>query len=207
MYKLFFKRIVDFIGALILLICLLPVFILVTIILFISLKKNPFFVQKRPGKDCKTFSILKFKSMTDETDIIGNLLPDDMRITKLGAFLRKSSLDEIPQLLNVLKGDMSFIGPRPLLIRYLPYYTQEENLRHSVRPGITGLAQVSGRNYIEWDKKIQFDVDYVKKMSFLLDFKILLKTFIKVATSSDVAVATNMVSEYFDVYRKRTQNQ
>lgn len=199
----YFKRMADLFGAAALLLLLSPIFLAVTILLFISLKKNPFFTQKRPGKNEVIFSVLKFKSMSDELDTNGDLLPDDQRITKLGAFLRKSSIDELPQLLNVVKGDMSFIGPRPLLIRYLPYYSAQEKLRHSVKPGITGLAQISGRNFISWEKKFELDVDYVQNISLKLDFKILINTILKVLKSSDVAVATNMVSEYFDVYRQR----
>lgn len=207
MYKSFLKPIIDCLGAVVLFVMLLPLFLFITICLFIAIQGNPFFSQKRPGKNEKIFSALKFKSMTDKTDIEGNLLPDHLRITKFGAFLRKSSLDEIPQLLNVIKGDMSFIGPRPLLIRYLPYYNEEEKLRHTVRPGITGLAQISGRNYISWEKKFELDVFYVKNMSFFLDLKILLKTFSKVITSSGVAVATNEVNEFFDVERKEALQQ
>mgnify|MGYP003633551542 FL=1 len=202
MYKSYLKPIIDSVGAVVLFVMLLPIFIFITFCLFIAIQGNPFFSQKRPGKNEKIFSALKFKSMTDKTDTEGNLLPDHLRITKFGAFLRKSSLDEIPQLINVIKGDMSFIGPRPLLIRYLPYYNENEKLRHTVRPGITGLAQISGRNYITWEKKFELDVFYVNNISFLLDLKILLKTFSKVITSSGVAVATNEITEFFDVERK-----
>jgi lipopolysaccharide/colanic/teichoic acid biosynthesis glycosyltransferase len=205
MYSIFFKRFLDLFGALLLSIILFPLFIIICLALFLKVKGTPFFRQKRPGKNEKIFSVYKFKSMTDEKDNNGNLLPDDKRITKIGAFLRKTSLDEIPQLLNVIKGDMSFIGPRPLLIKYLPYYSKEEKLRHTVRPGITGLAQVNGRNFIEWEDKLSLDVYYVKNISFLLDLKIAIKTIIKVIKASDVAVATNKVTIDFDVHRKKQQ--
>ncbi|QLG46688.1 sugar transferase [Costertonia aggregata] len=207
MYRYIFKPLLDFITGVILFLLLTPIFIVIMIVLYTSLKKNPFFVQKRPGKNEKIFSALKFKSMLDTVDDKGDLLPDHLRITKFGAFLRKSSLDEIPQILNVIKGDMSFVGPRPLLIRYLPYYSQREKLRHSVKPGITGLAQVSGRNYISWKKKFELDVHYAENLSLFLDLKILFKTVLKVLYSSDVAVATNKVNEYFDVERKRELEQ
>lgn len=192
MYAKVFKRITDIIMAGFGLIILSPVFIVLTIILFFKNKKKPFFYQSRPGKDEKIFNIIKFKSMTDSTDANGVLLPNEMRITKTGAFIRKTSLDEIPQLLNVIKGDMSLVGPRPLRTHYLPYYTEEERLRHSVRPGITGLAQISGRNLLTWDDRLQMDVAYVKKMSFLLDMKIMLKTAAKVFTSDDVDFIEDM---------------
>lgn len=203
MYRLIFKPLFDLIAGVILFSLLTPIFFIITLLLLITLKKNPFFTQKRPGKNEKIFSALKFKSMLDTKDDEGQLLPDHLRITKLGAFLRKTSLDEIPQVLNVIKGDMSFVGPRPLLIRYLPYYDEKEKLRHSVKPGITGLAQISGRNYISWKKKFELDVFYVENISFTFDVKILSKTFFKVIKSSDVAVATNEVTEYFDIERKR----
>tara|TARA_R110000868_G_scaffold212709_5_gene462642 strand:- start:13817 stop:14446 length:630 start_codon:yes stop_codon:yes gene_type:complete len=203
MYKLIFKRIFDFVGALILLLAFLPILLPIILILALDLKGNPFFTQKRPGKNEKIFSVLKLKSMTSETDANGKLLPDDKRITPLGAFLRKTSLDEIPQLINVIKGDMSFIGPRPLLIKYLSWYSEEEKLRHTVKPGITGLAQISGRNFIEWERKFELDVYYVQNLSFSTDLNIFFKTILKVIKSSDVAVATNHVTEDFDLYRQR----
>ncbi|QWX84793.1 sugar transferase [Cellulophaga sp. HaHaR_3_176] len=202
MYKLFFKRFLDFLIALSFLLILSPVFVIITII-SIFLNGSPFFTQKRPGKNEKVFSVLKFKTMTDKKDKNGVLLPDDKRLTQFGSILRKTSLDEIPQLINVLKGDMSLIGPRPLLVQYLPYYTKEESLRHTVRPGITGLAQISGRNYLQWEEKFAFDIEYVKGLSFKNDLKIIFKTINKVIKGSDVAVASNEVSEYFDAYRKK----
>ncbi len=188
MYKLFFKRVLDFSLALILLLVLFPVFFLVTLFLVIANKGKPFFVQKRPGKNERIFSIVKFKTMNDLTDEKGELLPDKDRLTTVGSLVRKTSLDELPQLINVLKGEMSFIGPRPLLIRYLPYYKENERERHSIRPGITGLAQVSGRNLLNWDERLALDVVYVKKLSLLMDLKIILKTIQSVLTSKDVVV-------------------
>jgi lipopolysaccharide/colanic/teichoic acid biosynthesis glycosyltransferase len=165
---------------------LLPVFILITIILFISFKGNPFFVQTRPGKNGSLFRIVKFKTMNDAKDEKGNLLPDSLRLTPIGRIIRKSSLDEIPQLFNVLKGDMSLIGPRPLLPEYLDYFTIFERQRHKVRPGITGLAAVKGRNSISWKRKFEYDVWYVQHLSFCLDIKILWLTVLKVLKSEGV---------------------
>lgn len=201
MYRSVWKRFFDFLGALIGLVILSPIFILVMLLLFISYKGNPFFLQKRPGKNEKIFKIIKFKSMNDKKDNKGKLLPDKERVTKLGVFIRKTSLDEIPQLINVLKGDMSFIGPRPLLVRYLPFYTNTESLRHSVRPGITGLAQVNGRNTIGWDKKLKFDVEYVEKYNFLFDLKIFLNTINKVVKRKDISVIPSNKGKLLDVER------
>lgn len=203
MYKLFFKRILDLFLSIIGFIILLPIFILIWFILLYINNGKPFFRQPRPGKDEKIFSILKFKTMTDKTDEHGKLLPDELRVTKFGTFLRKSSLDEIPQLLSIIKGDMSLIGPRPLRVRYLPYYTTEENLRHTVRPGVTGLAQVSGRNLLDWDTRLQKDVEYVKNLSFALDVKILFKTALKVLLRQDVALDNESGIPDFDVERKQ----
>ena len=167
-------------------------------------KQSPLFFQERPGKGEKVFRIMKFKTMTDARDIDGNFLPDKERVTKLGNFMRRFSLDEIPQLINVIKGDMSLIGPRPLRVHYLPYYTEKEKLRHTVRPGITGLAQVSGRNAISWDEKLEKDVEYVENLSFLLDIKILLKTAQKVLKGSDVILMQGPMLP-FDQYRRIQQ--
>lgn len=180
MYKSYFKRLLDFLAALFGLFLLSPIFILVTTALFIANRGKPFFVQERPGKGEKTFRIIKFKSMTDKKDRSGKLLPDAKRLTKVGSFVRKTSLDEIPQLINVLKGDMSLIGPRPLRTYYLPLYNSDQMRRHEVRPGITGWAQVNGRNAISWTKKFEYDVWYVDNISFLLDVKILFLTVKKV---------------------------
>lgn len=189
LYEKFFKRILDFTAAVILFICLLPVFVAIAIAVRINMGSPVIFSQPRPGKNEKIFRVMKFRTMTSEKDERGNLLPDNRRLTKLGAFLRKTSLDEIPQLLNVIKGDMSFIGPRPLVVEYLPYYTEEEKLRHSVRPGITGLAQINGRNNTTWEKKFSYDINYVKNISFLLDAKIAFLTIVKVLKRSDIQTA------------------
>lgn len=180
MYKNFFKRFFDFVFSAALIVLLSPVFFAVWLLIRLKMGSPAIFKQARPGRDEKIFYIMKFRTMDNAKDSFGTLLPDEARLTPLGKFLRKTSLDEIPQLLNVFKGEMSFIGPRPLLPQYLPYYTEEEKLRHSVRPGISGLAQVSGRNCISWDEKLAFDVKYVKNVSFLSDLKIAVLTVKKV---------------------------
>src|SRR5690625_4268259 len=180
MYKNFFKRLIDFLAALFGLLLLSPVFIIVLIALTFANNGKPFFLQARPGKNEKIFKIIKFKSMNDKKDLEGKLLPDAQRLTSIGSFVRKTSLDEIPQLINVLKGDMSLIGPRPLLIQYLPLYNDFQKRRHEVRPGITGWAQVNGRNAISWPQKFEYDVWYVENCNFLLDIKILFLTIKKV---------------------------
>ena len=186
MYHCFFKRVLDFIIALISLILLSPIFCLVLVLLMISNQGNPFFFQKRPGKNEKIFKVIKFKTMNDKKDVKGNLLSDSERLTNVGKFVRKTSLDELPQLVNVLKGDMSLIGPRPLLTEYLPLYNDTQKKRHNIRPGITGWAQVNGRNAISWTDKFKYDIWYVENLSFLLDLKIILKTMIKVVQSKDI---------------------
>ncbi|MBX7046469.1 MAG: sugar transferase [Ignavibacteria bacterium] len=180
MYKHFFKRVIDFIVSLSVLVIFSPVIIILTIILFFVNKGNPFFTQDRPGKNEKKIKIIKFKSMLDKRDEKGNLLPDVQRMTKVGTFIRKFSLDELPQLINVLTGSMSLVGPRPLLFKYIPLYNAEQRRRHDVMPGITGWAQVNGRNSIEWNAKFKYDVYYVDNLSFTLDMKILFMTFKKV---------------------------
>lgn len=180
MYKTFFKIVIDFILALLSLIIALPIFIVVFILLYINNHGKPFFFQKRPGKNGKIFKVIKFKTMTDKKDNNGELLPDSKRITPIGNFIRKTSLDELPQLLNVLKGDMSIIGPRPLLPEYLLLYNKAQKKRHNVKPGITGWAQVNGRNAINWNQKFEYDVWYVDNISFKLDLKIFFLTIIKV---------------------------
>ena len=180
MYKNFIKRTFDFLISLQIILIILPILIIITTLLFFQNKGTPFFFQDRPGKDEKRFKIVKFKTMTDEKDKTGNLLPDKERITPLGSFIRKTSLDELPQLFNVLNGDMSLVGPRPLLFKYLPLYSEEQKRRHNIRPGITGWAQVNGRNTISWKKKFELDVFYVDNLSFILDIKILWLTFLKV---------------------------
>ena len=182
------KRLFDIIVSAVALILLLPVFFVVMILVRVKLGSPVFFLQVRPGLHEKTFNMLKFRTMTDECDAEGKLLPDHIRLTPFGSFLRKTSLDELPELINILRGDMSFVGPRPLLIEYLDYYTDEEKLRHTVRPGLTGLAQVSGRNHVLWNERLALDVKYVKEWSFWLDIKILFKTAIQVIRSKDVVV-------------------
>ncbi len=185
MYK-FLKRIFDVLISFMMLIILLPIIIIVGVVLVVVQKGNPFFLQKRPGLNEKIFKIIKFKTMTSQRDEFGVLLPDEMRITRVGSFVRKSSLDEIPQLINVLKGDMSVIGPRPLLPEYLELYNENQKKRHNVRPGITGWAQVNGRNAISWEQKFKYDVWYVENLSFLLDLKIFVRTFLKVFKSEGI---------------------
>lgn len=180
LYTFFIKRILDFFASLLILILLAPLLILLILLLYLNNKDNPFFFQERPGKNEKKFRIIKFKSMTNKKDEFGNLLPDNERITKFGSFIRKTSLDELPQLFNVLKGDMSLVGPRPLLFKYLPLYSEEQNKRHDVKPGITGWAQVNGRNNISWTNKFELDVYYVNHISFFLDLKIIGLTLLKV---------------------------
>lgn len=189
MYKHFFKRVFDFIISLLALICISPILLVVTIWLHFANKgAGAFFFQERPGKNEKIFKVIKFKSMTDERDAEGNLLPNEKRITKVGRFIRKTSLDELPQLINVLRGDMALIGPRPLLPEYLPYYTEREKLRHTVRPGISGWAQVNGRNAVGWDKRLEYDVYYVEHLSFGMDCRVILKTVKNVLEHKDVQV-------------------
>ena len=189
LYRDYIKRCLGFSIALVALICLSPLLIVVTIWLHFANKgAGAFFFQERPGKDAKIFKIIKFKSMTDERDEHGHLLPDRDRLTRIGAIVRKTSIDELPQLINVLKGDMALIGPRPLLPDYLPYYTEREQLRHTVRPGITGWAQVHGRNNVSWDDKLECDAYYVEHLSFMMDCGIILTTIKNVLQSKDVNV-------------------
>lgn len=188
MYQNYIKRIIDFTAAFFGLIIISPIFLIITVILYFANQGKPFFFQERPGLNEKIFKVIKFKSMNDKRDKNGNLLPDNQRLTRVGNFVRKTSLDEIPQLINVLKGDMSLIGPRPLLVSYLEYYNDFEKQRHLVRPGITGWAQVNGRNAISWSEKFKLDVFYVKNISFALDCKIILKTIKNVMTSKDISI-------------------
>jgi lipopolysaccharide/colanic/teichoic acid biosynthesis glycosyltransferase len=197
MYSKIVKPILDFLLAVIAFIILLPVFLLVTILLFIANQGKPFFIQRRPGKNCKVFSIIKFKTMNDKKDTNGNLLSDAERLTAVGKFVRKTSLDEIPQLLNVIKGDMSLVGPRPLLTDYVQLYNKFQNQRHNVKPGITGWAQVNGRNAISWDKKFELDVFYIHNISFLLDLKILLLTVKKVLIREGISSEDTATIEPF----------
>lgn len=196
MYAKFFKRIFDFILSLTALIVLSPVLLILIIIGAIAMKGNPFFIQKRPGMiDKKTgieriISLLKFRTMTNERDSEGNLLPDEKRLVPYGKFLRSSSLDELPSLINILVGSLSIVGPRPLLVEYLPWYTEEERHRHDVRPGLTGWAQVNGRNSVDWDRRLQLDLEYVSKITLAKDIQIILLTVKKVLSKSDVSENT-----------------
>ena len=197
MYKNFIKPAIDFVLALVGFLFLSPVFVLVAIGLFFANDGKPFFFQLRPGKNGKIFKIIKFKTMTDKKDENGNLLPDADRLTKIGSFVRKTSLDEIPQLLNVIKGDMALVGPRPLLPQYLELYNDFQRRRNEVKPGITGWAQVNGRNSISWEKKFEYDVWYVDNVSFLLDVKILIMTVLKVVKSEGINEQGQATSEEF----------
>ncbi len=205
MYAKYLKRLLDFFLSFMALLVLSPIFIILTAVGAVAVKGNPFFTQLRPGKtDKKTgkekiFKLVKFRTMSNEKDANGNLLPDELRITKYGKFLRSTSLDEIPELWNILKGDMSIVGPRPLLVRYLPYYTEEERRRHDVRPGLTGLAQVSGRNMVSWEKRFELDVEYTENVSLFLDIKIIIDTVKSVLSSDDISLNA---LEDFDEYRR-----
>ncbi|MES2330113.1 MAG: sugar transferase [Bacteroidota bacterium] len=197
MYKSFLKRIIDIIVALVLFILLLPIFLLIIILLAFATKGNPFFSQVRPGRNGKLFRLIKFKSMNEKKDADGQLLPDAERLTRIGSFLRKTSLDEIPQLLNVLAGDMSLIGPRPLLVEYLPLYSNFQSRRHEVLPGITGWAQVNGRNTISWKEKFEYDVWYVDHISFALDLKIIMLTIRKVFIREGINAGEQVTMQKF----------
>jgi len=197
MYITVGKRVIDLTVALFGFVLLSPVFVLAAILLFFANQGKPFFFQKRPGKKGKIFSIIKFKTMNDKKDAQGNLLSDAERMTTVGSFVRKTSIDEIPQLLNVIKGDMSLIGPRPLLVEYLPLYSKEQSRRHDVRPGITGWAQVNGRNAISWSQKFAYDVWYVDHVSLGLDLKIALKTVQKVFKSEGISADGSVTIEKF----------
>ena len=203
MYAKFFKRAIDFILSLCALIVLSPLLVILTIIGAICMKGNPFFVQKRPGKNERIISLLKFRTMTNEKDKDGKLLPDEIRLVSYGKFLRSTSLDELPSLINILIGDLSIIGPRPLLIEYLPWYTETEKHRHDVRPGLTGWAQVNGRNTVNWDRRCELDVEYVNNISFRFDLKIFLMTIQKVIKRSDIAEDTRIVEGNFADIRKK----
>lgn len=198
MYKNILKRILDFSTAFIILVFISPIFLVALILLSMANQGKPFFFQKRPGRNEKIFKIIKFKTMNDKKDEKGNLLPDADRLTMIGSFVRKTSLDEIPQLINVLKGDMSLIGPRPLLTEYLPIYDKEQKNRHNVKPGITGWAQVNGRNAISWKKKFELDVWYVNNISFVVDAKIFFKTFVKVFKREGISATNHATIEKFN---------
>ena len=201
MYVYFIKRLIDIISGIFLSGLLFPIFLFIACGILIDMKEFPFFFQKRPGKNERIFTLIKFKTMKTQIDVNGKLLPDGKRISRTGRFLRKYSLDELPELWNVLKGDMSLVGPRPLLIRYLPYYSEAEKKRHDVRPGITGLAQVSGRNFLSWNNRLASDAEYVENISFSLDVKIILKTFFQLFCASGVSVNPDDAESYLDEER------
>ena len=207
MYAKYFKRILDFILSLIAIIILSPVLLIVAILVRIKLGSPVIFKQERPGKNEKIFTLYKFRTMTDKKDENGNLLPDSERLTKFGKALRSTSLDELPELFNILKGDMAIVGPRPLAVQYLPYYTKEEKHRHNVRPGLTGLAQVNGRNCLSWEERFKYDIKYVRNISILQDLKIILKTIIKVFKRQDIVVRGEGKTIDFDQYRKQERGK
>jgi len=197
-YSTFFKRFFDFFISLVALILTSPIILVTALILSIVNKGNPFFFQIRPGKNEKLFKIIKFKTMNDAKDFTGKLLADDFRVTKPGILVRKLSIDELPQLVNVLKGDMSLIGPRPLLVQYLPLYNLEQKKRHKVRPGITGWAQINGRNTISWHQKLSYDIEYVENMSLALDFKIFFRTIRKVLIREGISKEGQITTTFFN---------
>ena len=202
MYAKILKRLFDFLLSLVTLTVLSPLLLVLTITGTAAMKGNPFFTQARPGRHEKIFRLIKFRSMTNEKGPDGKLLPDSQRLKPYGRFLRASSLDELPELFNILLGQMALVGPRPLLIQYLPYYTEEEKHRHDVRPGLTGLAQVSGRNLIGWDERLRYDTEYVENITFAGDLRIVLKTVRKVFTHEDLAVDTDTAETYLDEERR-----
>ncbi len=206
MYAKYIKRPMDFFLSLCSILMLSPFLLIFTIVGAIVMKGNPFFTQDRPGKDEKIFKLLKFRTMTCETDENGELLPDDMRLTKYGKFIRSTSIDELPELINILKGDMSIIGPRPLLVKYLPLYSDEQRKRHLVRPGLTGLAQASGRNAVSWEEKFAFDIQYVHNITFVNDIKILFKTVGAVFAREGITSETSVTMEEFKGTDKETVN-
>lgn len=207
MYKKFFKRFLDIIISLISLIILSPIMLIVAILVRIKLGSPVIFRQERPGKNEKIFKLYKFRSMSDKKDENGKLLPDSERLTKFGKILRSTSLDELPELINILKGDMSLIGPRPLAVTYLPYYNEKEKHRHDVRPGLTGLAQINGRNALDWEKRFEYDLEYVNNITFINDLKILFKTFFKVLKREDVVTRGTGKTIDFDEYRRNNLNE
>ncbi len=200
MYAYFFKRVIDSIISLVACVLLLPLNLLLILMGLVIMHGNPFFTQQRPGKNEKIFKLIKFRTMNNKKDKEGNLLPDEVRLTKYGKFLRSTSLDELPELFNILKGDMSIVGPRPLLVKYLPYYTEEERHRHDAVPGLTGLAQVNGRNTLSWEDKFALDLKYVSDITFLRDIKIILKTVGKVFKREGISSETCATMEDFTDY-------
>lgn len=206
MYKLFFKRFIDFVAAVVVMILLLPVYAIVSILIAIKLGSPVIYSQERPGKNAEPFMLYKFRSMTNKTDEDGELLPNEKRLTPFGKKLRATSLDELPSLWNVIKGEMSLVGPRPLRMRYLPYYSKEQLIRHNVKPGITGFAQANGRSSLNWDEKLDMDVKYVKNLSFVLDVKIVSKTFWNVVRKKDTNPEGASFEIAFDDYVKQKNN-
>lgn len=202
MYSRFFKRIFDFLLSLIALAVAFPILLLLSAITAIVMRGNPFFTQLRPGKNEKIFRLIKFRTMTNKKDGAGNLLPDNERLIPYGKFLRSTSLDELPELINILKGDMSIVGPRPLLVEYLPWYNETEKHRHDVRPGLTGWAQVNGRNSIDWDSRFALDIEYVSNITLLMDIKIIFLTIKKILTRSDVSEDTRITEGNFAQIRQ-----
>lgn len=207
MYKKWFKRWLDFLLSLCGIVVLSPILLVLAALVRVKLGSPVLFHQERPGRHEKIFKLYKFRSMTDEKDAEGNLLPDEVRLTRFGKLLRSTSLDELPELFNILKGDMSLIGPRPLLVRYLPYYTEEERHRHDVRPGLTGLAQVNGRNALGWEDRFRYDLDYVNHISFGLDLKIIGMTVGKVLKRSGTLSGADQTVADFDVYRREQREK
>ena len=204
MYAKCFKRVIDFVLSFIGLIVLSPIFLILIVLGAIFMKGNPFFTQQRPGKNEKIFKLIKFRTMDNRKDKDGNLLPDEVRLNKYGRFLRSTSLDELPELFNILKGDMAIVGPRPLLVEYLPYYTEEELRRHEVRPGLTGWAQINGRNAIDsWEQRFRFDIAYINNVSLLFDIKIILLTIYKVVKRSDIQVGSEIKVGRLDKAREK----
>lgn len=202
MYAKYLKRVIDFGLSLVGLLVLFPILFLLAVIGAFAMKGNPFFTQERPGKDEKIFKLIKFRTMSNAKDKDGNILPDEVRLNKYGRFLRSTSLDELPELLNILVGDLSICGPRPLLTEYLPYYTEEERHRHDVRPGLTGLAQVNGRNLLSWEQRFALDIEYIHTISFKNDFLIICATVSKVLKRQDIAVGESQVIRDLNEERK-----
>ena len=208
MYEKYVKRLLDFTLSFCAMIVLFPLLLILTVIGVKKMKGNPFFIQERPGWHGEIFKLIKFRTMSNEKDKDGQLLPDEQRLNTYGKFLRSTSLDELPEIFNIIKGDMSIIGPRPLLIEYLPWYTEIEKRRHDVRPGLTGLAQINGRNSVGWEKRFQFDVEYVNNISFALDVEIFWRTISKVINGSDVSDNTSVTEGNFaDIRRKKYKGE
>lgn len=206
-YEKYFKRPLDFICGVAAVIVFSWLYIILIILGVIFMRGNPFFTQERPGKNERIFKLIKFRTMDNRKDKNGELLPDEVRLNKYGRFLRKTSLDELPEAFNIIKGDMSIIGPRPLLVSYLPWYSEEEKHRHDVRPGLSGLAQVNGRNFVDWNHRLAFDVEYVNSITFMGDVKIILMTIGKFVNKQDIAVDTNKVEPNFAAERReKTEN-